>query len=1651
MNYHRLALRSSFFVVLMLLALSPAIRELASQPVPAPTVPTTEKKDEAPTGYQSFNFPEDRESRQRVQAIIDYMERKSIPWDVVCTTAQNLLDAQSDAFFSMRGRDAQQKSFISVKSKVNSILDSLPKEGQQFYELTYGPTASALLTEATADRIDPGKLADVSQRYFHTNAGTQATLLLAALQLDLGEYVQASYSYQRLLDRNDGERFNDPQILIRAIVAYQRSGDLRLGEQVPALWEKLEKNFPRDGLQMGRQLYAFDTLKTELDKPFQLDFSTAREEDVAMRYGSPTHAAVYQGGVPFLDPILETPLVFKKVELYVEPSEWIQAQIKSTYEAIDRKSDQVPLPGFFPVTLNGMVIYRTYDGVYARATRNNLVLGKGTAYERSYNAGELIWDSPAPKGSIQTRMSDSLSPLPKMWWAQYWQQQMPTVLFENAQAGSLSHDGRQVYYVDDYTLPPPMSMVNVNQFPGGFGGMPGQPNLDSPATGYNVLNALDAESGSLKWSLGGLAGGSDANQDLAKLTSTAELFVDAIVLGPPLPLNGQLFVMFEREGKILLACLDPYRIVTEKRLNPATDEMESVSSPNLIWVQELGSPATQVQQDSLRRIQPSYLAASQGILVCPTNAGAIIAIDINARRLLWANYYGSKLDPNQLNRNIQQLGGRRRLQPQVQTVPNDRWRASAPIITRDKVIFTAYDSDNLVCLNLQTGEEVWSIDRDKDDLYVGGIYNDSVVIVAKDSLRAYRINTLEDDQPKLAWTKQEIPTPTGHGVVSRDGLFYIPVVENVATKQAEPQIWAIDLTDGKVRSKTLYRRHNRPVQRDARLALGNLIFHDGQMFSQTATELVAFPLLERKLNEMNRLLAKDQNDPAGLTYRGELYLDQGKIKEAIADFQRAQGNNPTPETQRTLREKLYYAYTSLLRADFAAGEKYLPEYKTLCIVDTSASNPSERLLQTEEQLRRTSLYLQLLAQGREQQGRIHEAFEAYGEFARLRSRDELIASEGSPNTLARPDVWARGRILSMINDVDDPQRLKPLREQLARQWNVIRQADDLTRLRDFAEVYGPLFEIGRQAQFELVDRLMTKRDEESYREAQSVLMQLWARAESKPESARSLEALARLMILRHQYTSAVQLYTRLADDYPTIKVRGDQTGSDLYVNLITDKRLLPFIEPTRDRRFDSYNIVTNSEANVGGMFQSFTIYPRMSQTPLENPYEFTLRYDTQRNAWTLLGTERSTGQPAFEFSGLSTNQLQPFQQTPLGPPTHTLSQSTGNLLLLTLGQYAYCFDLLENKQLWQRNLLGEEKTNQSIRFTFQQKAPGETVIDYPDGWSIRLGQGSVLQPTYVSLMTRDGLVVLDPRSGKELWTREGVPTNVQMFGDATHIYLVEEGKTSRVLRALDGHEVENVPQFANRLNNGNLGIYNSKLLQVFTVEFDSMETPINIHLYDPLHGKDVWTHQLPKGAVVCQTYNEDYCGYIEPNGKLTVLNVEDGKPLVECVMDKAYREKHLHLNDGRIGVREPSLLMDENQVYLVLPPPGENRSISTRVSFIKVVPVDGTVYAFNRKSGQRLWFNEDLFTDQLLVVEKFDQLPVLMAMTQGVNQQKRRTVFKVVMIDKLTGKLRYQVDRDNRNSVFLSMLSDSNSKGILFWGYNFKLTIEPIEKTALKR
>ena len=102
-------------------------------------------------------------------------------------------------------------------------------------------------------------------------------------------------------------------------------------------------------------------------------------------------------------------------------------------------------------------------------------------------------------------------------------------------------------------------------------------------------------------------------------------------------------------------------------------------------------------------------------------------------------------------------------------------------------------------------------------------------------------------EPKLAFEKRDIPTPTGHGVGGK-GFFYLPVRQQNAGRDATPpaEIWAINVETGDHKITGARKRNDNSTAELVKYGLGNLVFQDGMVFAQSAWELDCFPQLEQK-------------------------------------------------------------------------------------------------------------------------------------------------------------------------------------------------------------------------------------------------------------------------------------------------------------------------------------------------------------------------------------------------------------------------------------------------------------------------------------------------------------------------------------------------------------------------------------------------------------------------------------------------------------------------------------------------------------------------------------------------------------------------------------------------------------------------------------
>ncbi len=804
-----------------------------------------------------LTLPTDPKLKRRLEAVEDYI--KSEEWDTVAKNVQELLDLDKDVFVQMPVKAADGKAvetLVGIRIAANRLVASLPRDkpgaGLDVYKTIHGATARKLLQDAIADG-DKQKFADVAQRFLYTDAGGDGAERLATILLDRGDFMAAAQAFDRLIQRDGVEKL-EPLTLFKAAVAFHKGNTKEDRDNKDKVWKQLQAKAP-DGFAAGNQTITLDDAGKYLER-IRGGVNTSIH-DWPMVGGNPSRNGQGVGDTAFMQPVWRFPLFGTTSpegnQLTADGTQiekWIQSDPNSVIKALEGRNDAV-IPAALPVTATvigsdgkpkSVLVYRTYDGIYTR----ELKTGKREWQMSSVWSLERMWHDPAKQQSVSS------------WVAQFKDtNRKPGLIIENSTVGTMSSDGGRVFFIDDLQVPPlvQQQMDPWGRFPQpGTGSFPAQV---SAGVQGNTLRCVAISSGKLLWSL-------PASRSEDDRFTPRNDFHDTHFLGAPLSLGGKLYFLNEKNQEIRLVCLDMGRLperVQEKDVDEA-----------IVWVQPLGTAKEKLLVDYGRRINATHIAYGEGILVCPTNAGVLIAVDLLSHSLIWAHAYSNAPPVEQPNN---PYGPRFRPgfgpgMPGVQPggpITQD-WKAAPPIIADGKVIFTAPDAPELKCLNLRNGAEIWKMKRAEDDLYLAGVYAGRVVIVAKKDIRALSV----DDAREL-W---RVPTgmPSGRGVAS-DNVYYLPLKLAVfSDKEKGPGIFAIDIERGKIAAQT---RSKKDLKTGSVEVPGNLMFFDGLVISQTATELAAYPQLKVKLNQMNELLAKNASDPQGLFERGELRLDKGEL------------------------------------------------------------------------------------------------------------------------------------------------------------------------------------------------------------------------------------------------------------------------------------------------------------------------------------------------------------------------------------------------------------------------------------------------------------------------------------------------------------------------------------------------------------------------------------------------------------------------------------------------------------------------------------------------------------------------------------------------------------------------------------------------------
>ena len=378
-----------------------------------------------------------------------------------------------------------------------------------------------------------------------------------------------------------------------------------------------------------------------------------------------------------------------------------------------------------------------------------------------------------------------------------------------------------------------------------------------------------AKEGSILWRIGGENG--NAEPKLA----------GAYFLGPPLVFEDHLYTLVEINGETRLAVLEP-------------------ETGKLLWQQQLLQTQNAVStQDSVRRAMALSPTISDGVIVCPTGFGAIVAVDMQSRSLRWAKTYASNRAPviNSFRGAFQTEDGYDPLE--------ERWHEPLVIAHQGAAIITPPDSNLLLCLDILTGESKWKTQFESrlNGRYVVGVNNTCVVVAGSTELYAYRL-----DGTKMAW---RLPFPKGQTCAGR-GLW---LGSSVLIPLSNQQVIKVDSTTGELLDAVTV---NTP--------LGNLFAYKEQLLSATPTAVSVFYTRESLERDIQARTLKDPNDTWSLNQQSQIALAAGNAAGAVDMLEKSFNIDPEKaETRFLLVETLLKA----IELDFDKYQALAQKYDTV--------------------------------------------------------------------------------------------------------------------------------------------------------------------------------------------------------------------------------------------------------------------------------------------------------------------------------------------------------------------------------------------------------------------------------------------------------------------------------------------------------------------------------------------------------------------------------------------------------------------------------------------------------------------------------------------------------------------------------------------------
>jgi len=1184
----------------------------------------------------------------------------------------NVVHSPSEDYF------VDQKMSLSLKQAALDLIAGLPPEGRRMYEQLFGIVARQML-EAAVDSRDVRALEDVSRRYFHTQAGYEATYRLGTHHLDHTTPLQAALCFQQLVGQSQAVSRWEPMLSLKLALCWLRAGLDERG--VDVLLKLKESSQDGDIVLAGENIALFENENEALvwlvevlgQQPSRPQ--VVNEEWPVVR-GNAARNASNAPAVPVWDSAWRQSTVRQPDHF----DAGLHDSLSAFVEQLDNErttSRSASLPVSQPLVVGQKVIFRSIDRIKAVDLQTGELLWESAIVDPVFESLIGSVDHNVPLGIHSNELNLRLLTSQRLW--------------EDLAYGTLSSNGETVFAIEDVSR----SMLPTHQ--PGFRAI--RQNQAQPA--FNKLVAHDLATGRVKWEAGGAR--SQHQLDVA----------GTHFLGSPLPVGETLYCIVEVSSELQLMALDS-------------------KTGQRIWSQSLVLTKIPLSIDSSRRLAGLSPSLQNGILICPTSAGTVVAIDLARRQLLWGYQYDSVAN-TPYNRFGLPIG----ISPSGSLHRGRGWADSTAIIKDDAVLITPRDSEKLHCLNLFDGKVRWKKPRGSA-LYLAAVFDEKAVLIGEAAVEAYR---LRDGEP--AWKKPApVTMPSGRGFRS-GSLYHLPL--------STSEVATIDLSAGRVLARS-------PSRTGA--VSGNMVTAGGVIVTQTVDSISAFRSLDAIKSQVLAKLKASPQDAQALTLRGKMRLHQGDEKGGLADLWAAIEHGAGREAENAIVAALIDG----LRFDFAA-------YR-------GAADEVRKLIHDSHRHRE---FLQLYAEGLQSVGDHAEAFDTYLALANSTDRPRAM-QDVSPSWGVREDRWIRYRMESTYQNASVSQR-NQIDETLAQLIVDVGEQDDIRRTRWMTSCLDrfPFAQHARKRLVELLDPAEHALELEHY------LRRLHDSSDTQT-AATATARLVRLLRVRRHHERTHGLIEELQEKWGKVVCLDGKTGNELATTWLAEElipRRLSSASEWPPTQFEA-RFTERTVQNPSSVFPLRVDGPR---GPVFEYWSFELNGDQSSliardgsgvERWKL-AIPRSPGAPEGFFNGY------------VRVHGHVLMLALPDKMFVidTLTDNGGPH-ILWSRELIDPAALASMSRDQ-FRTNVVLPGGGQQFRTYPRSRSA-YGTAGFIADSYVCYQIGSVLTAADLITGETLWEQHGIQSRSYAFGDDEYLLVVSRNaKTATVLRAGDGKLIERRP------------------------------------------------------------------------------------------------------------------------------------------------------------------------------------------------------------------------------------------------------------------